>query len=180
MVRAERSAKYGKIWKTSILGNPTVMIFEEEACRKVLKEEGRLVEVIWPDVTAELVGCYIREASSDAPAVLRLSTPCSYTTSSMIIDLSNSVASCRVWKANIVSVCSFASMTVPPDELPRSGVEYCSLQVGPQSLNLLEGPVHIHLKRLLGDAFSEEAVNAFLPQLQICAQSFCQRCALTG
>ena len=33
------------------------MVFDEAACRKVLKEEGRLVEVIWPDVTAELVRC---------------------------------------------------------------------------------------------------------------------------
>lgn len=69
MARAERSAKYGKIWKTSILGNPTIMVFEEEACRKVLKEEGRLVEVIWPDATAELVGCYIREASKASDAL---------------------------------------------------------------------------------------------------------------
>lgn len=33
------------------------MVFDEAACRKVLKEEGRLVEVIWPDVTADLVSC---------------------------------------------------------------------------------------------------------------------------
>ena len=44
------------MWKTNILGSPTVMIFGEEDCRRLLKEEGRLVEVIWPDVTAELVG----------------------------------------------------------------------------------------------------------------------------
>ena len=31
------------------------MVFDEAACKKVLKEEGRLVEVIWPDVTADLV-----------------------------------------------------------------------------------------------------------------------------
>ncbi|CAL8466560.1 g6096 [Coccomyxa elongata] len=103
---AERSAKHGKIWKTSILGNPTIMVFDEAACRKVLKEEGRLVEVIWPDVTAELVGA--------------------------------------------------------------------------QSLNLLEGAQHIHLKRLLGDAFSEEAVNALLPQLEACARAFCERWAEQG
>ncbi len=43
------------MWKTNILGSPTVMIFGEEDCRRLLKEEGNLVEVIWPDVTAELV-----------------------------------------------------------------------------------------------------------------------------
>ncbi len=57
LCRAARNAKFGKIWKTSILGSPTIMVFDEAACRKVLKEEGRLVEVIWPDVTAELVRC---------------------------------------------------------------------------------------------------------------------------
>ena len=31
------------------------MVFGEAECRKLLKEEGHLVEVIWPDVTAELV-----------------------------------------------------------------------------------------------------------------------------
>ena len=31
------------------------MVFGEAECRKLLKEEGHLVEVLWPDVTAELV-----------------------------------------------------------------------------------------------------------------------------
>ena len=31
------------------------MVFGEEDCSKLLKAEGKLVEVIWPDVTAELV-----------------------------------------------------------------------------------------------------------------------------
>ena len=44
------------MWKTNILGSPTIMVFGEEDCRRLLKEEGNLVEVIWPDVTAELVG----------------------------------------------------------------------------------------------------------------------------
>ena len=55
--RADRNARYGAIWKTNILGSPTIMVFDEAACRKVLKEEGRLVEVIWPNVTADLVSC---------------------------------------------------------------------------------------------------------------------------
>lgn len=52
--------------------------------------------------------------------------------------------------------------------------------MGPQSLNLLDGPVHLHLKRLMGDAFSEEAVDALLPQLKECAQQFCQRCGFAA
>ena len=50
------------MWKTNILGSPTVMVFGEAECRKLLKEEGHLVEVLWPDVTAELVmlhGLYV-------------------------------------------------------------------------------------------------------------------------
>jgi len=43
------------MWKTSILGSPTIMVFGAEDCSKLLKAEGKLVEVIWPDVTAELV-----------------------------------------------------------------------------------------------------------------------------
>ena len=38
------------------------MVFGEAECRKLLKEEGHLVEVLWPDVTAELVmshGLYV-------------------------------------------------------------------------------------------------------------------------
>lgn len=31
------------------------MVFGAAECRKLLKEEGHLVEVLWPDVTAELV-----------------------------------------------------------------------------------------------------------------------------
>ena len=53
--REQRSAQYGEMWKTNVLGSPTVMVFGEEDCRRLLKEEGNLVEVIWPDVTAELV-----------------------------------------------------------------------------------------------------------------------------
>lgn len=53
--RAERSAQHGEMWKTNILGSPTIMVFGEADCRRLLKEEGNLVEVIWPDVTAELV-----------------------------------------------------------------------------------------------------------------------------
>jgi hypothetical protein len=53
--RERRSAAYGSLWKTNILGNETIMVFGEEECRKLLREEGRLVEVIWPEVTTELV-----------------------------------------------------------------------------------------------------------------------------
>ena len=60
--REQRSAQHGDIWKTNILGSPTIMVFGEAECRKLLKEEGHLVEVLWPDVTAELVmshGLYV-------------------------------------------------------------------------------------------------------------------------
>lgn len=51
------------------------------------------------------------------------------------------------------------------------------VQVGGASLNLLKGEEHLRLKRALGDAFSEEAVEALAPVLQECTQLFCKRCA---
>ena len=51
------------------------------------------------------------------------------------------------------------------------------VQVGGASLNLLKGEEHLRLKRTLGDAFSEEAVEALAPVLQECTQLFCKRCA---
>ncbi len=52
-----------------------------------------------------------------------------------------------------------------------------SVQVGPSSLNLLKGEEHLKMKRLLGEAFSEQAVAALLAELETCTQNFCQRCA---
>ena len=48
-------------------------------------------------------------------------------------------------------------------------------QVGPASLNLLKGQEHLRLKQVLGDAFSEEAVEGLRPMLQECTELFCQR-----
>jgi len=47
--------------------------------------------------------------------------------------------------------------------------------VGTASLNLLKGDEHLRLKRILGDAFSEEAVEALGPVLQECTELFCTR-----
>ena len=59
--RERRNQEHGSIWKTNILGRPTVMVFGEEDCQKLLRAEGRLVEVIWPDVTAQLVRLRFRQ-----------------------------------------------------------------------------------------------------------------------
>ena len=37
------------------------MVFGDEACQKLLRGEGKLVEVIWPDVTAQLVRLSFRQ-----------------------------------------------------------------------------------------------------------------------
>lgn len=50
-----RYQKFGNVWKTSILGVPTVMVYGEENVSAVLKEEGRLVSASWPDATKILV-----------------------------------------------------------------------------------------------------------------------------
>ena len=42
-------------------------------------------------------------------------------------------------------------------------------------MNLLKGDEHLRLKRLLGDAFSEEAAEALKPTLQECTKLFCKR-----
>ena len=126
MARAVRSAKYGKIWKTSILGNPTIMVFDEAACRKVLKEEGRLVEVIWPDVTAELVCRCITEAPSASGAWHGLILKrCTFQRHALApfhqgrstwprhhgAEFSINVKCVRA----IIRICSFASMPSPDD-----------------------------------------------------------------
>jgi cytochrome P450 len=49
------------------------------------------------------------------------------------------------------------------------------MQVGPLSLNLLKGEQHARVKRLLGQAFSEEAVAKVAPALDATAQAFCSR-----
>ena len=49
------------------------------------------------------------------------------------------------------------------------------VQVGTASLNLLKGGDHLRLKKVLGDAFSEEAVEVLRPTLQECTQLFCKR-----
>lgn len=54
------------------------------------------------------------------------------------------------------------------------------LQVGTASLNLLKGEEHLRMKRLLGEAFSEQAVAALMPEVEACAHSFCQQCALSS
>ena len=53
------------------------------------------------------------------------------------------------------------------------------VQVGPASLNLLQGKRHARVKRLLGQAFSEEAVAAVLPALVATTHCFLQRSAGT-
>lgn len=54
------------------------------------------------------------------------------------------------------------------------------MQVGPASLNLLKGERHARVKRLIGQAFSEEAVAAVLPALVATTQTFVDRSACTN
>ena len=49
------------------------------------------------------------------------------------------------------------------------------VQVGTASLNLLKGDKHLRLKKVLGDAFSEETVEALKPTLQECTKLYCKR-----
>lgn len=49
------------------------------------------------------------------------------------------------------------------------------VQVGTASLNLLKGEEHLRLKKILGEAFSEEVAEALRPTLQECTQLFCRR-----
>ena len=49
------------------------------------------------------------------------------------------------------------------------------MQVGKQSLNLLKGEEHLHIKRVLGEAFSEESVERLLVLLRECTWDFCDR-----
>lgn len=47
--------------------------------------------------------------------------------------------------------------------------------MGTQSLNLLKGEEHLRIKRVLGEAFSEEAVETLHALLQDCTRLFCDR-----
>ena len=49
------------------------------------------------------------------------------------------------------------------------------MQVGKQSLNLLKGEEHLRIKRVLGEAFSEESVEHLLVLLRECTWDFCDR-----
>ena len=60
-------------------------------------------------------------------------------------------------------------------QLPGIDQKVGLLQVGTASLNLLKGDEHLRLKKILGDSFSEEAVEGLRPVLQECTQLFCKR-----
>ncbi|KAG2450528.1 hypothetical protein HYH02_005029 [Chlamydomonas schloesseri] len=53
---ASRRERHGDVYKTNILGAPTVMVYGEEAVRAVLAAEDKLVASDWPEVTSTLVG----------------------------------------------------------------------------------------------------------------------------
>ncbi|GBF92089.1 cytochrome P450 [Raphidocelis subcapitata] len=52
----ERTRRYGPLWKTHILGAPTVMVYAEPDVRAVLAGDGAAFESWWPPATAALVG----------------------------------------------------------------------------------------------------------------------------
>lgn len=45
-----RRQRYGDIYKTQLLGAPTVMVYGEDAVRTVLAAEDKLVASDWPSV----------------------------------------------------------------------------------------------------------------------------------
>ena len=49
------------------------------------------------------------------------------------------------------------------------------MQVGAQSLNLLKGEEHLRIKRVLGEAFSEDSVDSLRVLLRECTWDFCDR-----
>lgn len=52
---ATRVARHGPIYKTNILGTPTVMVHQANAVSTLLASE-HAAEVVWPSTTATLVG----------------------------------------------------------------------------------------------------------------------------
>ena len=80
----------------------------------------------------------------------------------------------------LLQECSWSSRELEFLHKGRISVAELNVQVGPASLNLLKGGEHLRMKRLLGEAFSEEAVVALLPELEACAHSFCHRWALSS
>ncbi|KAI8469415.1 MAG: cytochrome P450, CYP85 clan [Monoraphidium minutum] len=76
---AARTRRYGPLWKTNILGAPTVMVYADADVRSVLALDGRAVESWWPPGTAALVGAASlnvlpqpRQATVKAPFVRAL------------------------------------------------------------------------------------------------------------
>ncbi|WJZ98928.1 hypothetical protein VitviT2T_017417 [Vitis vinifera] len=51
-----RIAKYGKIFKTSLMGSPTVVVNGEEANRFFLSNEFKLVISSWTSASVQLMG----------------------------------------------------------------------------------------------------------------------------
>ena len=52
----KRTAKYGKIYKTHVLGNPTVMMIGSEANTFLFRNENKYVVSTWPKTTRILLG----------------------------------------------------------------------------------------------------------------------------
>nr|WP_040656231.1 cytochrome P450 [Rubidibacter lacunae] len=52
----DRAARYGPIFKTHLLGRPTVFVCSEEGCRFVLANESKYFVVSWPPSTRKLLG----------------------------------------------------------------------------------------------------------------------------
>ena len=52
----QRREKYGHVYKTHILGKPTIRIWGNENIRKVLKNEETLVTMAWPRSVNKIMG----------------------------------------------------------------------------------------------------------------------------
>eukprot|EP00877_Chromochloris_zofingiensis_P015165 jgi/Chrzof1/9902/Cz04g20070.t1 len=87
-----RVKKHGPLWKTNILGAPTVMVYDEVDVKAVLAAEGKTAAVTWPDATAQLVG----------PASLNLLTPPRQTAVKAVFMKAFSDRTCQQYIARMV------------------------------------------------------------------------------
>lgn len=52
----QRREKYGHVYKTHVLGKPTIRVWGNENIRKVLKNEETLVTMAWPTSVTNIMG----------------------------------------------------------------------------------------------------------------------------
>ncbi|XVF60787.1 hypothetical protein PTKIN_Ptkin08bG0076400 [Pterospermum kingtungense] len=154
-----RIAKYGKVFKTSLMGSPTVVVNGAEANRFILSNEFKLVISSWPSSSVQLMGrSSIMEKQGDHHRFLR--------------GLITSCLSCTALEALVPNVCNTVQLHLENNWQGKDIISlYCSTKLLTFTI-VFECLLGINIEPQMLVTFERVLEGAFAPPLNFLGSKF--------